>query len=425
VARVQVASQAWGYLVNPADGKPRSGENPAFSGTVYLAATGGTTIAAGDFETNSDGQLPGWVEPGTYTITPSDDDVQTVEAVPGAQVVTKDTTTAQQLASALTVAAPTGTAIAADGNLDGAGGTAVFRVGMGLATANGTNGSRAGGDAITTDVANGAGSSQYFGFHVNSNSGSSKFDDKGSMLMLGCYLTVDPYVGGGDVYGEGFGFYAGVTTNRKGALTGAAELQNTVNSGKPARAAAINAILSEANAPPTYTGLAITAENGYTTADFGAASQWLRGARVVDVVAAGAQPVGVGINFRGSFTKAILYQDAAADNVFSVGMGGFVDIGRPAGPSTAIRLFVTGTSKTVEQVLIRADGKITWGGDAALERSGAAVLTVTGTLRNTVGVGTQHVGAATPTGGASGDIRVGTGKIWVNDAGTWKSAAVA
>lgn len=37
---------------------------------------------------------------------------------------------------------------------------------------------------------------------------------------------------------------------------------------------------------------------------------------------------------------------------------------------------------------------------------------------------TQHLGAATPTGGASGDIKVGNGKIWVKDAGTWKSAAV-
>lgn len=42
-----------------------------------------------------------------------------------------------------------------------------------------------------------------------------------------------------------------------------------------------------------------------------------------------------------------------------------------------------------------------------------------------LGVGTQHVAGATPTGGTSGEVKVGTGKIWVNDAGTWKSGAVA
>jgi hypothetical protein len=37
----------------------------------------------------------------------------------------------------------------------------------------------------------------------------------------------------------------------------------------------------------------------------------------------------------------------------------------------------------------------------------------------------EHVAAATPTGGSSGDIKVGNGKIWVNDGGTWKSATLA
>lgn len=41
------------------------------------------------------------------------------------------------------------------------------------------------------------------------------------------------------------------------------------------------------------------------------------------------------------------------------------------------------------------------------------------------GIRSRHVAAATPTGGYSGEIAVGNGKIWVNDAGTWKSAAVA
>jgi hypothetical protein len=54
-----------------------------------------------------------------------------------------------------------------------------------------------------------------------------------------------------------------------------------------------------------------------------------------------------------------------------------------------------------------------------------ASVDATGSVRSTVGVGTQHVGAGTPTGGQSGDIRVGTNKLWVNDAGNWKSVAVA
>lgn len=41
------------------------------------------------------------------------------------------------------------------------------------------------------------------------------------------------------------------------------------------------------------------------------------------------------------------------------------------------------------------------------------------------GTHTVHVASATPTGGRSGDIKVGTGKIWVNDGGTWKSATVS
>lgn len=37
----------------------------------------------------------------------------------------------------------------------------------------------------------------------------------------------------------------------------------------------------------------------------------------------------------------------------------------------------------------------------------------------------EHVAGATPTGGVSGDIKVGNGKVWVNDAGAWKSVAIS
>lgn len=54
-----------------------------------------------------------------------------------------------------------------------------------------------------------------------------------------------------------------------------------------------------------------------------------------------------------------------------------------------------------------------------------AYIWVGGEIRSSVTLGTKHNGASTPTGGLSGDVQVGNGKIWVNDAGTWKSAAVA
>ena len=43
-----------------------------------------------------------------------------------------------------------------------------------------------------------------------------------------------------------------------------------------------------------------------------------------------------------------------------------------------------------------------------------------GSVRSSVGIGTKHEAAATPTAGLSGDIRIGTGKVWINDAGTWR-----
>jgi hypothetical protein len=63
--------------------------------------------------------------------------------------------------------------------------------------------------------------------------------------------------------------------------------------------------------------------------------------------------------------------------------------------------------------------------DTNLYRSVADVLKTDDTFRSAVALGTGHVAAATPTGGSSGDIKIGNGKIWVNDAGTWKSAAIA
>jgi hypothetical protein len=37
----------------------------------------------------------------------------------------------------------------------------------------------------------------------------------------------------------------------------------------------------------------------------------------------------------------------------------------------------------------------------------------------------RHVGTATPTGGVSGDRAISSGRLWVNDAGTWKAVNIA
>lgn len=85
---------------------------------------------------------------------------------------------------------------------------------------------------------------------------------------------------------------------------------------------------------------------------------------------------------------------------------------------------------------VQVDGKISIGSGAAapdvnLYRSAANTLKTddsfeaVGSVKGTTGVITAHEAAATPTGGVSGEIRVGAGKIWVNDGGVWKSVAVA
>jgi hypothetical protein len=75
-------------------------------------------------------------------------------------------------------------------------------------------------------------------------------------------------------------------------------------------------------------------------------------------------------------------------------------------------------SATVDMLKLNASDKAELMADTVV----ATGKTLTGeTLIATVGVRTQHVAAATPTGGASGDIRIGDGLIWVNDNGTWKA----
>jgi len=90
MARVLVGTQPWGVLWEKAGSRvlsvPVAGQLAAITTTVYTALTGGTTIAPAAFITNADGQLPGYVEPGAYTLTIGGV-TQAVEAVSAASVL--------------------------------------------------------------------------------------------------------------------------------------------------------------------------------------------------------------------------------------------------------------------------------------------------------------------------------------------------
>jgi hypothetical protein len=80
MARVEIASQSWGWAVD-LNGKPKRYHAVTFSGTVYAASAGATTISP--VSTLYDGTIPGWTDPGTYTLT-IDGVTHSVEAVSGA-----------------------------------------------------------------------------------------------------------------------------------------------------------------------------------------------------------------------------------------------------------------------------------------------------------------------------------------------------
>jgi hypothetical protein len=95
MARVLVATQPWGVLW-ATDGSatsggglalkiPAAGQLASINTTVYSAATGTGTVSAPAFVTNVDGELPGYVNPGSYTLTIGAD-TMTVEATSGPRV---------------------------------------------------------------------------------------------------------------------------------------------------------------------------------------------------------------------------------------------------------------------------------------------------------------------------------------------------
>lgn len=84
--RVQIKSQGWGVIQDTAGNAVSSmtldiETSPGVNATVYLADTGATTTSP---TSNADGEVAGWLEPGTYLVTdPRDLEVRTVEAVTG------------------------------------------------------------------------------------------------------------------------------------------------------------------------------------------------------------------------------------------------------------------------------------------------------------------------------------------------------
>jgi hypothetical protein len=267
----------------------------------------------------------------------------------------------------------TGVAFNLDGQLDGQNGadTNPYRAGMGITTVNGKN--VRGGvttDAITSDIANGAGSAFYAPFYVNST-----FDDKGSMTFYTGYLTVSE-VGAGGVYGEGMTFYGSVTSQRTAALTSGIEVQNIITAGKPARGTAGNFIVTENNALAAY-----------SAANFGASSAWLStGSRIVDAVSNGSQPVGVGYHARGdmlvcfratatSSGRQLLqaFVGTGANPLFNLGIGGVFQWGAGGASPVDTDMFrlSPGTLKTGGMFI--AGGGIGVGNSAAATTPGAVV----------------------------------------------------
>lgn len=86
MARIEIKGLAIGVVQNTR-GDVIAGTTFTCSGTVYAAATGGTTLTGSQLKTNIDGEMPGWLEPGVYTISvPITSKTTTFEVGGGAQV---------------------------------------------------------------------------------------------------------------------------------------------------------------------------------------------------------------------------------------------------------------------------------------------------------------------------------------------------
>lgn len=333
-----------------------------------------------------------------------------------------------QLAGQLTLA-PHPVGLLFDCTIDAAGsgalGNAGYHMRGGINCINGVNGPRGGtagthNDWINTDT-DGA-KADY--------ANSTDFSFFGGMFMAETFATKGSFQGhivnvissddGGTNtgYQEAFGYYGSMQSDCKGALTGMAEFSNHVMAGKQARASVINLILNEENAQSTY-----------PTA-LGSTSQWARGARAIDLISGGAQPAGVGINFRGAWKRPLLYDTGGGQGVV-INDAGYVDISRVVGTGAAgLRIFTRwgqGDSGGTPDVLavgnpaleIRTDmlrfadatTNPTPVADVTLGRGGASQIDITGKLKVTAAVGFNNntpVGKQTVSGAKGGNAALGS-----------------
>jgi hypothetical protein len=125
MARVQIAAQPWGVIVDQ-DGNVREGITPTVTGldsspvTVYAASTGGTAVTS--LATNARGEIPGWIDEGSYLLTTSAGSYQ-VEALQGAASLARaasvaDASTSTKGVSRLSVAPASPTVPIAVGDND-------------------------------------------------------------------------------------------------------------------------------------------------------------------------------------------------------------------------------------------------------------------------------------------------------------------
>lgn len=83
MALVLIASQSWGVL-QTRTGNARAGKTVTLSGTVY--SDSGGTVPLSPLTTNANGEIPGYIATGTYTLTDDTGAARQVEATSGAMV---------------------------------------------------------------------------------------------------------------------------------------------------------------------------------------------------------------------------------------------------------------------------------------------------------------------------------------------------
>lgn len=235
-------------------------------GTLFAASSGGTVQT--DLRSNRDGELPGWLDDGEYTLGIGGKEIA-FQVGAGAGGLRADIQEAMDAESTPDFFEPYQTVY--------------------ITTLNGLN-SRT--DDIDTDGGNtgGGGGATFFPpdhVHIDHHT-------RGSAHGRTATGKIWEAVEGNDIYGELGMFEAAVEIARRGAYAGCFEGATTINSGKQSRAFGQALFISEANAIGTYTMLS---------------AQWNEtGARGIWLASTGANPPGTGIFVEGNFKKGLYFQ---------------------------------------------------------------------------------------------------------------------